>query len=143
MNDATLGYEPAPSKPQPGTKKSGFRWLLISGVSFFLLLGLTIFLTEIVKLPEEASYGIGIVVVMVTNFLFCRYYIFEAQDQPFLKQLGGFLAGTIVFRPLEYLAFLGLHTGLGVDYRLTVGIVSVAALVAKFFAYKRLVFRRT
>ncbi|MEM1010729.1 MAG: GtrA family protein [Planctomycetota bacterium] len=125
-----------------GTKKSGFRWLLISGVSFFLLLGLTILLTEVFGLPEEASYAIGIVVVMASNFLFCRYYIFEAGSESFFKQLGGFLAGTIVFRPLEYLTFLGLHTGLGLDYRLTVAVVSVGALVAKFFTYKRFVFRR-
>jgi putative flippase GtrA len=121
--------------------RSAFRYLLISGLSFVLNLGLTVALHEVAGLSEELSYAIALVVVLATNFLFLRYYIYPARHGPFFKQLGLFLASSAVFRGLEYVAFLFGHTLLGLPYVPVLVVVQALSVIAKFLYYGLAVFK--
>ncbi len=109
---------------------------MLSGISFVLNLGLTIVLHEVIGWAEEAAYATSLGVVLVVNFILCRTFVFNAAAGSLRRQALGYLGGTIIFRSLEYVCFLGIHSGFDVDYRLTVIAVSVVAMVVKFFVYR-------
>ena len=117
-----------------------FRFLQMSGFSFLLNLGLTILLHEVFRLPTELAYAIALLNALVTNFLMMRWYVFSNSGQPLVRQASGFVAASMLFRGLEYLAFLLLHTILGVAYILAIVFVMGVAFVAKFFFYRQCVF---
>lgn len=121
---------------------SGIRFVLLSGSSFLINVGLTVGLSELAHLREEFSFLIALVTVFLANFLGMRYWVYgdTTQRLGFLAQLVCFLPSTLGFRGLEYAAFLLLHTLLGLHYVLAVLIVLVVGSLSKFFFYRITIF---
>lgn len=114
---------------------------VMSGVSFVVNLGLTHGLHEVLGASAELAFLISLATVMVMNFLACRYFIFDAREGDFRGQAVRFLMSALLFRGVEYLAFLVIHTWLGVHYLLAIAGVLGASFVTKFLFFGRFVFR--
>jgi putative flippase GtrA len=120
-----------------------FRYLINTGLSFAVNLGLTALLHEAMGVREELAYAVALAVVFVMNFLMFRFYVFDGRsDQPG-KQVGLFLGTSIVFRLVEYLGFLLVHSVLGVYYLLAIVLVQGSTFVIKYFVYGGWIFKRT
>ena len=108
----------------PTSIRSWLRFGFFSGLSFFVVLGVTVGLTELLGVRAEVSFVAAVVVAFFMNFVACRYFIFEAAAGNLWRQLSAFFLGVIVFRLAEYIGFLVIHSLLEVDYRIaTVGIL--------------------
>ena len=117
------------------------RYALITGLSFVINLGLTVFLTEVIIFPEEASYAVALVTVFLINFFFMRYYIYVSHEGSAKRQFMFYMLSVIGFRGLEYISFLMIHTWLSVQYTLAIIEIHVCSAIVKFFYYKVVVFR--
>ena len=122
--------------------KSMLRFGFMAVVGFSINFGLTVAFHEWVGLQEELAFAIGLVTVYFFNFFVFRYYVFEASVGSGRQQFWRFLGTSIGFRGGEYVAFLGVHSLGGIDYRVAViGILGVS-MVAKFLFYPVFVFRQ-
>ena len=74
-------------------------------ISFAVNFGLLISLTELGGLPPEWAYAISLLCVMCVNYLVCRFYVFDARNTDALQSGSIFVASTLVFRLLEYVAY--------------------------------------
>lgn len=117
------------------------RYFLVTGLSFITNLGLTVFLTEALTLPEEVSFAIALITVFVMNFLFMRHYIYLSQEGSAIRQFIIYTFSAIGFRGLEYSAFLILHSWLGIQYAVAIIEIQLCSSLFKFFYYKVAVFR--
>lgn len=118
------------------------KWFLASGVSFVLVLTITIFSHEAIGLPEEFSLAIAMVVVLGVNFFTCRYLVFESTHGAIFKQIAGFATSVITFRVFEYLAFLLFHTLIGLPYLPVLICIQFGAFMLKFVVMRQFVFRK-
>ncbi len=109
-------------------------------VSFTLNLGLSALLHEVVRAPEELAFAVALVVVFAVNFLACRYLIFDAAGGNLYRQLVAFALSSLVFRGLEYVAFLLLHSVAGVHYLVAIAAVLGISMIGKFLFYRGAVF---
>lgn len=121
-------------------QQSGIRFFLLGVLSFFLTLGLTAFFHEMVALPEEGAYFCAILVVFLVNFSGARYFVFNADGKPIVKQFLQFVVSSLFFRGGEFLAFLLLHSLLGMYYLLATVIVMTVSFIGKFMFYRSRVF---
>lgn len=120
--------------------RSFLRFCLTTVLSMVVNFGLTIALHELARWPEELAYAVALVTVLLMNFVLLRSYVFSARHIEPGRQLALFALSTAGFRLSEYLAFLLLHTWLGMYYVLAMFLVQGTAFVTKFFYYGRLVF---
>jgi putative flippase GtrA len=120
---------------------TGFRFAQISGLSFAVNIGVTVFLHEHCGATEELAFATALVVVFLMNLFTMRYYIYNGRSGCSATQFTVYLGSAIVFRGSEYIVFLVLHTWLQFDYRLVAVAVTPFSAVLKFFYY-RLVFER-
>ncbi|MBB6430980.1 GtrA family protein [Algisphaera agarilytica] len=119
-----------------------FRYLVNTGLSFVVNLGLTALLHEAFGVREATSYAVALVTVFVMNFLLFRYYVFDGRtDQPG-KQLATFAGTSVVFRVSEWFVFRLLHEKLGVYYLLAIILVQGTTFVIKYFVYGGWLFNR-
>lgn len=118
---------------------TAIRYAQVSGLSFAVNIGLTVFLHEVCCVPEELAFAIALIVVFLMNFVAMRHYIYAGNGGHAGKQFIMYAGSALVFRGSEYLTFLILHSWLRLDYRLAVIGVAVGFACAKFFYY-RLVF---
>ncbi|MGD8451832.1 MAG: GtrA family protein [Phycisphaerae bacterium] len=111
--------------------------VLSAGVNF----GLAIFLHEVVHFSAELAYGLSLITVFVMNFFIMRHFIFAGgrAGHPG-RQLALHAAAAVGFRGGEYLAFLGLHTVLGLYYIWAMITVQTASFFAKYVFYGTVVF---
>lgn len=116
------------------------RFVAIGAVLVPLNLGLTASLHELARLPEEAAFGISLVVLFLLGFAANRHLVFAASAGRVDRQLGLYLAASVAFRGLQFASFLAVHTWLGTPY--LVAIVGVLGfwLVVKFVVFRRVVF---
>lgn len=119
------------------------RYLHISCLSFAVNLGLTIVLHEVLRVPEEAAVACALVVVFLMNFVAMRSYIYRASRGALWRQFLAYSGSALLFRLVEYGAFLAGHTWLRWDYRLVVFLVTLVAAVVKFLYYRVLFERRS
>lgn len=118
------------------------RYVIITGLSFVINLGLTVLLTEVLTFPEEVSYAVALATVFIMNFFFMRYYIYISLEDSAKRQFMLYALSAIGFRGLEYISFLMIHTWLGVQYAIAVIEIQVFSGLVKFFYYKVAVFRQ-
>ncbi len=122
-------------------RTSAIRFVLISGLSFVVNLGVTIVLHEVCGAPEEMAFAIALITVFFMNFFAMRHYIYSGTKGSLGQQFVVYAGSALGFRGLEYVAFIVVHSWLGLDYRVTViGIIATAAVIK--FLYYRLVFER-
>jgi putative flippase GtrA len=110
-------------------------------LSFALNLGLTTLLTELAGWSPGQAYSLALGVVLGVNFWVMRHRVFHSAAADPRRQLVGFVAGSVLFRALERLAFEGLHGGLGVQYQVSIVLISGVFAVLKYVVYGRTVFR--
>ncbi len=113
---------------------------LLGLVSFTLNLGLSALLHELLGVSEELSFGVSLMVVFVVNFLACRYLIFDAAGGNLARQLIAFTLSSLAFRGMEYVAFLLLHSLVGVHYLIAITAVLGVSMIGKFLFYRGAVF---
>jgi putative flippase GtrA len=118
------------------------RFVVLSGISFSINLGLTSGLHELAKVKEEIAFAVALAVVLVTNFIGMRYFVYTGRQGNVIKQFVSFLLSSSGFRGLEYVLFLVLHTWLGLAYRLAIIATLATTFVTKFFFYGAVVFSR-
>ena len=116
------------------------RYFLLSGLSAGITFGAPIILHELARFEEKDAVGLALVVAFVVNFLVARSYVFRS-NVAMLPQLVRFGLSSLAFRGGEYLAFLFLHSYVGMFYVLAVGIVLAISFVLKFIFYRMFVFK--
>jgi len=124
-----------------GQLEALLRYGLMSVNSFVINFGLTFSLHEFLALPEELAFAIGLITMLVINFVGFRYYVFKASAETAPQQMMRFFLTALGFRSSEYLTFMLVHTIMGVDYRVAVVGILALSTIAKFFCYRLLVFR--
>ena len=115
------------------------RYLLMTGLSALVTLGIPALLHEVFDVGEELSVAISLVIAFCVNFLTTRLYVFTS-DGRVGPQLVRFALVSAGFRLGEYIAFLILHTWLGLMYLVALALVLIVSIVLKFFAYRQFVF---
>lgn len=111
------------------------------GATFVINIALTAFLHQGLGVAAEIAFALSLGSILLISFFACRYVIFKTASEGNVKsQALWYLVSTLGFRGAEYLAFLLVHTMLGVYYLVAIlGILSVS-FFAKFFCYHRMVF---
>lgn len=117
----------------------GLRYLVMSGVSAAMSLGIPFVLHEGLSVPPSIAVAIGLGTAFLVNFATAKHYVFKRKG--FAKaQFGRFTLVSFLFRLGEYLAFLVLHSVIGIEYMIANFSVLLASFALKFFVYKGFVF---
>lgn len=140
-NDAT----PPPAAtagPAPGLGRRFGRFAVLSVVSGAVNVGLTAACHQLAGLNEEASYAIALAAVFAMNFAAMRQWVYrDTRDRhDAASQLLRCGAVSLAVRVSEWLAFVVLHTVLGVYYLVAIAVIMVGSFAGKFLLYDRLVF---
>jgi hypothetical protein len=112
------------------------RWGALSAFSFCANLGLTVFFKEIVGFPPPAAFASAVALVLVSNFLALRYFVFQIDHVPAGRQALRFAGLTLGFRITEWIVFSTIHYLFEPDYRLLVVCVLSVSSAVKFFTYR-------
>lgn len=111
-----------------------------AALSFSGTLAITFVTTAWLRLPEELSFAISLIVMFFVNFSYLRWVVFRATGTKWLSQLRKFFMTSIGFRCAEYVAFLILLDIFHVHYLLSVvGVLGVSFLI-KFQVFDKHVF---
>jgi putative flippase GtrA len=117
----------------------GLRYLVMTGISAAISLGIPFGLHEGLSVPPNIAVAIGISTSFLVNFATAKHYVFKRKG--FAKaQLGRFTLVSVLFRLCEYLAFLVLHSVIGFQYMIANFSVLLASFALKFFVYRGFVF---
>ena len=117
----------------------GFRYLVMSGMSAVLSLGIPFLMHEGFAVRPDIAVACGLAAAFVMNFFTARLFVFRKKGSV-KQQLGRFALVSFAFRSGEYLAFLFLHSLLGVQYMIANASVLFLSFCLKFFVYKIFVF---
>lgn len=118
------------------------RFCILTGISFSINFGLTALLHDVLGVSAEASFAAALATVYIVNFILKRYYVYRARSGDIKRQMVLYALSAVGFRSAEYLAFLLVHTGLGLHYLLSIFLVLFVSFMVKFFYYKNVVFLR-
>jgi putative flippase GtrA len=118
----------------------GLRYLLMSGVSALLSLGIPFALHEGFSFSPETAVALGLGAAFVVNFLMAKLFVFQRKGST-KTQLGRYMFVSFIFRSGEYLSFLFVHGLFGVQYMVANASILFLSFCLKFFAYKLFVFR--
>lgn len=118
------------------------RFLVLSGMSFTLNLGLTFLFVSVVGMAEPLGYALTLAIVFCVNFTTLRYYVYgeTALNTELRAQLRQCLIVAVSTRVGEWLLFTIAVEGFGVNYLITVVSVQVVSAVFKFAIYDQFVF---
>lgn len=111
------------------------RYLLLSGLSFALTLGMTAALHEAFGVSPEISFAVALVVVFLSNFAGMRWWVFRGTSRPAVFQFMGFGLSSLSFRGLEYCGYLVLYRIAGIPY-----LAAAVATIGISFAVKYVVY---
>ena len=117
------------------------RFITMSGTSALLTMGLPILLHELGGVPPEAAVAIAFACVFLVNFFMLRSFVF-ASKRSIVADFLNFGLSSIAFRGAEYVAFLILHSLLGLYYVLALGLTLVTFTIVKFLWYRRTMHER-
>ena len=137
----TAAPEAAPDAAPPRRRKA-IRYLVNTGLSFAVNLGLTFVLHEVFAVREALAYAASLVTVFVMNFLLFRYYVFDGRTATPGRQLAAFFATSVAFRSFEWLAFVALYHRLALHYLLVIVAMQGFTFVVKYFVYGGWLFKR-
>jgi len=111
------------------------RFMVATGLSATLSLGLPIVLHEFFRVPPQVAVAVAFVVAYLVNFLALRLVIFSS-DRSVQRDFLNFGLSSLAFRGIEYVLFLALFQLLGLNYILALAAVLCASSIAKFFWYR-------
>lgn len=118
------------------------RYLVSTGVSASITVGLPIIMVEGLGFEPSLATGIALALALVVNFLVLKFYVFRS-DAGWQAQAVRYVTTAAGFRLLEYLLFLSLHEVLGLNYFVALVAILVFSFVAKYFVYQVVVFSDT
>ncbi len=122
------------------THKQVHRYLMASGLSACITLGMPFVLHEVFGVAEQIAVGIALVIAFVANFLMAKTFVFNSNGSH-LRELTLFAGASLFFRSFEYLLFLALFDLLHLYYMLALIIVLPTSGIFKFIVYKFVVFK--
>ena len=129
-------------RTRTGFVTAGFvRWTVASGFSFFVVLGLTMLLHEVLFVSEKIAFLVPLIVVLVANFFTCRWFVFRGTPGEILPQFAGYALSSAGFRLTEYLVYWILLDCLGLWYVAAAVIVMPTSFIIKFLFFGLLVFQ--
>lgn len=141
MTAATPTHPPNEA-PAPSTARRLGRYTALSVASGALNIGLTAACHHGAGLGEEASYAIALAGVFAVNFAAMRQWVYR--DTRHRHDAGAQLLKCALVsagvRTGEWLAFVVLHTLVGVHYLVAIPSIMVGSFAMKFLLYDRLVF---
>jgi putative flippase GtrA len=117
----------------------GFRYLVMSGMSAVLSLGIPFALHEGFAVRPNVAVAIGLATAFVVNFITAKLFVFRRKGSV-KTQLPRYTLISLAFRTGEYLSFFMLHTLFGVQYMIANASVLFLSFCVKFFVYKIFVF---
>jgi putative flippase GtrA len=122
--------------------RSFLRWTLLSFFSFFLVLGSTFVLREMLGATELVSFGAALCIVSVVNFCTIKYLVFSS-DQRYEARRQFLLYGltTLGFRLSEYAIYWLILDLLNLHYLLAAVTVMCTSFLGKFLVSKLIIFR--
>jgi len=130
------------SKPSAQLQaNSGLRLLLWISATFPLNLLTTAILHEVIRLSEEVSFFIALVIVSLVNFVGLRHFVYRQSEGELRQQFTAFVGSTIFFRVAEYVGFLFVLNRLHWHYLLGICAVMGTSTLTKHFVYKFAIFR--
>jgi putative flippase GtrA len=113
------------------------RYLGVGALSYALSVSLSALQHEVLGVPQNVAVAVSLAVVLVTNFVLARVWIFRAAGNA-SGQFARFVIAAAVMRGFEYVMFLVLAEFAYYLVALTGSLVVSSAL--KFVVYRRLVF---
>ncbi len=125
---------------QPSWSTAG-RFLIGSGASYALVIGVTAGLHEIAKISTPTAYAIALVVALTFNFLVNRHLVFRKSTGNQRSQAFRFVLTSCTFRAGEWLAFALLANTTTTHYTVLATLVQAVSLLLKYVAFRRFVFR--
>jgi putative flippase GtrA len=117
------------------------RFAAVGILSYGLGIGLAAAFHELSAIPQKLAVALSLAIILATNFALARVFIFRAAGSV-SGQLVRFMATSATMRVVEYLIFLALLTGLGLNYLLALTAALAASSALKFVLYKLIVFGR-
>lgn len=117
----------------------GFRYLIMSGMSALLSLGVPLVLHEGFAIRPDIAVAIGLASAFIMNFIVAKLFVFRRKG-PVKREVARFTLVSLAFRSSEYLAFLLLHAVFEIQYMIANATVLFISFCVKFFVYKLFVF---
>jgi putative flippase GtrA len=117
----------------------GLRYLLMTGMSAVLSLGIPFALHEGFAVRPDIAVAIGLGTAFAVNFVTAKLFVFKRKGST-KTQLGRYTLVSFMFRSGEYLSFLLLHGLFGIQYMVANVSVLFLSFCLKFFVYKIFVF---
>ena len=138
-----LGVNLTEMRPISRTLNQIIRFGAVGIVTLSTNFVVTVVAREVVGLAVEASYLCGFFVVLVISFFLCRQAVFNSAAGHRIRQFILFVASSVFFRGMEFLATVGLYKLIGTHYILALLAVQVGSFFIKFFYYRDTVFSNT
>jgi putative flippase GtrA len=139
LSGAASGREDGGDQNLADYLNEGLRYLVMSGVSAILSLGIPFALHESLSVPPYIAVAFGLGTAFVVNFATAKLYVFKTNGSV-KAQLGRFTLVSLFFRLAEYLAFLFVYSVLCIQYMIANMFVLLLSFCLKFFVYKIFVF---
>jgi putative flippase GtrA len=121
--------------------RKGFRFVLLSGLSFALNYGLTVGLHEYAGFAPDVAFAIALAAVFVVNFFVMRFYVYRATAASLRSQLPRYVVSAILFRIVQQRLFAWIHMHDWLPYKVNVVVVLALFTIVKFFFWDRVVFK--
>jgi putative flippase GtrA len=117
------------------------RFCGVGALSYGLGIVLAALFHEVSGLVPEVAVGLSLAILLLTNFFLARAFIFRSSGHVHYELLR-FGVASAAMRGAEYLTFLVLLNGLGINYLISLTIAMSLSSVGKFVLYKKIVFRK-
>lgn len=111
------------------------RFGLTTASSAAISLGLPIVLHEIFAVGPKIAVAIGLLIAFFANAILIPRFVFRSQID-WAPQTLIYVGTSLLFRFVEYLAFLALYSFFDLDYRVSVLTVLSVSAITKFFTYR-------
>ncbi len=116
------------------------RFGLMAAMSASVTIGLPVILHELCGVTPQDAAAVAFVVAFLVNFISLRRMVFRS-DHGAGRDFLTFALSSLVFRGLEYVAFLLLTTGAHVHYVIALLGVLTLSTITKFLWYRRVMHR--
>ena len=118
-----------------GVFRESYRFGLASGLSALITLGIPVVLHELISVDEEISVAIAMAIALIVNFFVTRNFVFRSQ-RAVIPGMASFFVSSVVFRLLEFGAFVLLFRTLQLNYLLVLVSILTVSFVVKFFYHR-------
>jgi putative flippase GtrA len=108
--------------------------------SYALGVALAAVFHELSGFKPELAVALSLAIILTTNFFLARLFIFRSSGRVHHEMLR-FGVTSAAMRGVEYLTFLALLNGLGINYLVSMTGAMLLSSCAKFVLYRTVVFR--